>query len=96
MARRSAPAKKVPATEFAKNFGEYRDHAQREPVEVTNHGRATGYFISPDVFNELLLLRKLSRRAIRVVDLPKETIDAIRKARVPRKYNYLNALLDED
>lgn len=88
--------KRVTATEFAKNFGAYREYALREPVAVTSHGRATTYHISAAEFQELQLLRRASRRAIQVVDLPKSTIDAIRKARVPRKYDYLNALVDDD
>jgi hypothetical protein len=87
---------KIPASEFAKNFGEYRERAQRCPVAVTSHGRTTGYFISAEHFEDYLRVSDQSRRVVRVVDLPKETIDAIRKARVPRKYDYLNALLDDD
>ncbi len=87
---------KVSASEFAKNFGEYREHALRGPLAVTSHGRTVGYFVSPEQFEEYQRIRASSRRAIRVVDLPKETIDAIRRARVPKKYDYLNALLDED
>jgi len=34
--------REVPATEF----GQYHEIAQREPVAVTSHGRATGYFAS--------------------------------------------------
>jgi len=96
MAKRQASIKKVPASEFAKNFGEYRDQAQREPVAVTSHGRTTGYFISPELFHEYVKLRALSRRAIKVVDLPESTIRAIANARMDKKYDYLNKLLDDD
>ena len=37
---------RVTATEFAKNFGRYREEAQREPVAITSHGRTSGYFLS--------------------------------------------------
>ena len=96
MPKKQASIKRVTATEFSKNFGAYRDHALREPVAVTNHGRAVTYHISAADFEELQMLRRTSRRAMRTVDLPKETIDAIRNARVPRKYDHLNALLAED
>jgi hypothetical protein len=36
----------VPATEFARNFGRYREEARHEPVAVQSHGRITGYFVS--------------------------------------------------
>lgn len=96
MARKQASIKKVPASEFAKNFGEYRERAQREPVAVTSHGRTTGYFISSEHFKEYVRLRALSRRAMKVVDLPESTIKAIANARMDKKYDYLNKLLDED
>ena len=32
--------------EFTRNFGQDREIAQSEPVAVTIHGRATGYFVS--------------------------------------------------
>lgn len=37
---------KVSAAEFQKNFGRYRDIAQREAVVVTNHGRESVVLIS--------------------------------------------------
>jgi PHD/YefM family antitoxin component YafN of YafNO toxin-antitoxin module len=95
MKKRPASIRKVPASEFAKNFGEYREHAQREPLAVTSHGRTTGYFISSEHFEEYLRLRTLSRRAVRVVDLPESTIRAIANARMDKKYDYLNKLLDD-
>jgi hypothetical protein len=34
--------REVPATEFTRNFGRYREIARREPVAVTSHGRVPG------------------------------------------------------
>ena len=48
----------VTATEFAKNFGKYREIAQREPVAVSSHGRVSGYFISGVEFEEYLRVRE--------------------------------------
>jgi hypothetical protein len=86
---------KVTASEFAKNFGEYREEALVRPIAVTSHGRTVGYFVSPAHFEQYLRLMP-PRRAVRTVDLPESTIRAIANARVPKKYDYLNALLDED
>lgn len=85
----------VTASEFAKNFGEYREQALYRPIAVTSHGRRVGYFISPQHFEQYLRLLP-PRRAYKVEELPESTIKAIAKARVPKKYDYLNALLDED
>ena len=51
----------VPATEFAKNFGRYRDMVQAEPVEVTSHDRVAGYFISKQDFEALQALKRDAR-----------------------------------
>lgn len=86
---------RVTATEFAKNFGRYRDEAQREPVVITSHGRTTGYFLSPQEFAELERLRAYQRRAYRIEELPGEVFEAIMDARMDPRHDHLNALLDE-
>lgn len=87
--------KQVPASEFARNFGQYRERVQREPVAVTSHGRTTGYFVSTEIFEEYRRLKTISRRAYTIEELPKDVIDAIASTRMDSKYDYLNALLDQ-
>jgi hypothetical protein len=36
----------ITATEFAKNFGRYKEAAQREPIAITSYDRTSGYFVS--------------------------------------------------
>lgn len=86
---------RVTATEFAKNFGRYREEAQREPVAITSHGRTTGYFLSPHEFAELERLRAYERRAYRIEDLPDDVFEAIVNAKMDPRHDHLNALLDE-
>jgi len=85
----------VTASEFAKNFGRYRERAQREPVAVTSHGRTSGYFVSPEDFREYQTLKAGARQAIRVVDLPREIIEAIRDSRVDPRHDHLNKQRDD-
>jgi PHD/YefM family antitoxin component YafN of YafNO toxin-antitoxin module len=85
---------KVTASEFAKNFGEYREQALYRPVAVTSHGRTVGYFISPQHFEQYVRLLP-ARRAYKVEELPESTIRAMARARVSKKYDYLNKLLDD-
>ncbi|MWC42427.1 type II toxin-antitoxin system Phd/YefM family antitoxin, partial [Sphingomonas carotinifaciens] len=47
----------VAATEFARNFGRYREEAQREPVAVVTHNRVTGYFVSARDYDEYQRLK---------------------------------------
>lgn len=86
---------RVTATEFAKNFGRYREEAQREPVAITSHGRTTGYFVSPHEFAELERLRAYERRAYRIEDVPDEVFEAITTATMDPRHEHLNRLLDE-
>ena len=86
----------IPATEFTRNFGQYREIAQREPVAVTSYGRATGYFISAVEFEELQRLKAQARRSRAVVDMTKEEIEQMAASRMAPEHNHLNALLDEE
>ena len=61
--------REVSATEFTRNFGQYREIAQREAVVVTSHGRATGYFVSAVEFEELQRLKSQTRRSRAVADM---------------------------
>jgi PHD/YefM family antitoxin component YafN of YafNO toxin-antitoxin module len=85
---------RVTATEFAKNFGRYREEAQREPVAITSHGRTSGYFVSPHEFAELERLRAFERRVYRIEELPASVVQAIAEAKMDPKHEHLNALLD--
>jgi len=85
----------VTATEFAKNFGRYRDEAQREPVAITSHGRTTGYFVSAQEFAELQRLRAFERRVYGIADLPPPLADAIAPAKMAPGNEHLNRLLED-
>ncbi|MGB7740788.1 MAG: type II toxin-antitoxin system Phd/YefM family antitoxin [Steroidobacteraceae bacterium] len=86
---------RVTATEFAKNFGRYREEAQREPVAITSHGRTSGYFVSPHEYAELERLRANERRVYRIEELPENIVEAISEAKMDPKHEHLNALLDK-
>lgn len=66
---------KVTASEFAKNFGEYREAVHTEPVAITSHGRTTAYLVSPEQFGAIALT---SRQAMWTKDLPEEIINSMR------------------
>lgn len=50
--------KTVPATDFAKNFGEYRVAAQRCPVAVSSNGKLSGYFVAAEDYE--LMVRAMA------------------------------------
>ncbi|MFA5120388.1 type II toxin-antitoxin system Phd/YefM family antitoxin [Zavarzinia sp.] len=86
--------REVPSSEFAKNFGRYREIAQREPIAVTSHGRATGYFVSAAEFEELQRYKSLARHSFATADLPREKAEAIAAGRMSPEHDHLNALLE--
>lgn len=83
----------ITATEFAKNFGRYKEAAQREPIAITSYGRTSGYFVSAQEYAELQRLRALERRAYRINELPTAVADAIETARMDSAHDHLNDLL---
>lgn len=61
----------VPATEFTKNFGRYRDMAFAERVvEVSSNGRPIGAFLSQAEYERYLDLRRRSAKVYEMESLP--------------------------
>ena len=87
--------KTVPASEFSKNFGRYREMAQRETIAVTSHERVTGYFVSSAEYEEYVRLKSMLPKAYAVEELSQETIQAIAASKMDARHNHLNSLLDE-
>jgi len=88
--------REVSATEFTRNFGQYREIAQREPVAVTSHGRATGYFVSAVEFEEMQRLKAYARRSRAVADMTKDEIEQMAASRMSSEHDHLNVLLDKE
>jgi len=82
----------VAASEFARNFGEYKLKAQKGPVPVSSHGKIAGYFIAADEYEDYLRY-KSQRRSFATADLSVEEVDAIARTRMHPRHNKLNALL---
>ena len=85
----------VPASEFCRNFGRFQFEAQRETIEVTSHGRATGYFLSPAQYAAYQELRAKSRRHLQVGELPPDVLAAIEQSEMDPRHDHLNKLLED-
>ena len=70
----------IPATEFQKRVGEFSDIARREPVTVTRHGRPSLVLMSAEDYARLRRIEQRATAAVKVADLPDETIVAMRDA----------------
>lgn len=84
----------VAATEFARNFGRYREEVQREPIAVMTHNRVTGYFVSARDFDEYQRLKASEPVALAVEELDAATLRALAASRMDARHADLDALMD--
>lgn len=84
----------VSATDFVKQFGQYRQRIQSGAIAITIHGRISGYFLSENEFNEYMLLKKQKRKAFTLAELPESTIAALSTAEMDSAHDHLNGLMD--
>ncbi len=59
---------KMTSAEAQNQFGKLIDTAQREPVEITRHGRTAAFVVSPQDMNEILRERERRRKAVAAYD----------------------------
>jgi len=85
----------VPASEFSKNFGRYRELVQRQTVAVTSHERVTGYFMSAAEYEELQRLKAMTTQSFAVEELPESAIRAIAESEMDARHAHLDKLMDE-
>lgn len=71
----------VTAADLQKQFGRYRDIAQREPVSVTHHGRESLVVLSADEYKRLKSLDQ--RRALFAWELSDQEDEALGAVEVP-------------
>ena len=64
----------VSAAEFQKNFGQYRERAQREPVTVTSYGRDSVVVVSAEEYQRL---KSIDQKAFAIWDADQDDLDAI-------------------
>lgn len=71
----------VPASKFAKNFGEYRDVATSgKTVLVQSHSRVVGGYISKEKLDYYEELERRDRKVYVVGDLPENIVSALEAA----------------
>ena len=71
----------VPASEFCRNFGRYKDEATaNRVVEVSSNGRPIGAFLSQAEYQHYLTLRRREPEVFKIDELPSELIEEIKNA----------------
>jgi prevent-host-death family protein len=72
----------VNASDFQKRVGEFSDIARREPVTVTRHGRPSVVLLSAEDYARLKQIEERATKAIKIRELPRETIRAMQAAKL--------------
>lgn len=83
----------VAASEFARNFGEYKLKAQKAAVPVSSHGKIAGYFVGADEYEDFIRY-KARRRSFATAELSAERVQAVAKSRMNARHKPLNKLLE--
>lgn len=78
------------AVEFQRNFGEFQHQAQREPVEITRHGRRELVLMSADHYDWLMAA---ARRVHRTAEASAVVVEAVRRAEMDPEQGALDDLL---
>jgi prevent-host-death family protein len=81
---------RISALEFQRKFGEFQHQAQREPVEITRHGRREFVLMSAEHYDWLTAAAKRSHRT---VDASQMVIDAVEQAEMDPEHVALDDLL---
>ena len=78
------------ALEFQRKFGEFQHQAQREPVEITRHGRREFVLMSAEHYD---WLRAAAQRTHLTADALSVVIDAVERAEMDAVHTSLDELL---
>jgi len=81
---------KISVAEFQRKFGDFQHLAQREPVEITRHGRRQLVLMSADHYD---WLRAAVRRSHRTFEARSVVIAAVERAEMHPEHASLNDLL---
>ena len=87
----------VSALEFQRGFGRFQHEAQREPVEITRHGRRKFVLLSAEQYDWLRAsgfgLRASAQRSHRTDAAADAAIDAVERAEMDVEHKPLDDLL---
>ncbi|NEJ72380.1 type II toxin-antitoxin system prevent-host-death family antitoxin [Rhizobium phaseoli] len=78
------------ALEFQRKFGEFQHQAQREPVEITRHGRREFVLMTAEHYD---WLKAAAQRTHRTADALSVVIDAVERAEMDAAHTSLDDLL---
>ncbi len=80
----------VETLEFQRRFGEYQHQAQREPVEITRHGRREFVLMSAEHYD---WLKAAARRTHSTADTAEVALAAVERAEMDQNHDAMDKLL---
>jgi prevent-host-death family protein len=80
----------VPATEFVRRPGRYKDAAKHQPVAVTSHGVPEIYLLSPADFEQYQEMKRREDEAFHLKELPEALVRAIISAPIDSEFDQYN------
>ncbi len=80
----------ITAVEFQRDFGTFQHQAQKEPVQITRHGRRDLVLMSADHYDWLIAA---ARRTHRTEDASRVVIDAVRGSTMDAEHAHLDKLM---
>jgi prevent-host-death family protein len=78
------------AMEFQRKFGEFQHEAQREPVEITRHGRREFVLMSAEHYD---WLKAAAQRTHRTINAAPVVVDAVERSEMDPEHAVLDDLL---
>jgi prevent-host-death family protein len=78
------------AMEFQRKFGEFQHKAQREPVEITRHGRRELVLMAAEHYD---WLTAAARRTYRTQDAASIVVEAVERAEMDPELAHLDELM---
>jgi prevent-host-death family protein len=79
------------ALEFQRKFGHFQHQAQREPVEITRHGRREFVLMSAEHYDWLKAAAQRTHQTIAAADV---VVDAVERAQMDPEHAALDDLLE--
>jgi prevent-host-death family protein len=76
--------------EFQRRFGDFQHQAQREPINITRHGRRELVLMSADHYDWLVAAAKRSHRTENTADV---VLEAVRRAQMDPEHAALDELM---
>jgi len=80
----------VSSLDFQRKFGEFQHQAQREPVEITRHGRREFIMMSAEHYD---WLKAAAQRTHRTTDIADVVLAAVERSEMDQEHGSLDDLL---